>query len=291
MKTEPVAAAADTRPEGDPNDVTPRGARGNPPDWLIVGLGGAYVLALAGLIFLPGGTLIGRLHVLDGGICAQLPGHSFILAGQLLPLCARNTGIYVGFSCALLTLQATGRLRTMRLPTLGVAFALGLCVLALAVDGFNSLFLDLQLPHLYQPHNLLRLATGLATGTAMAAFLAPIANGLIWQREDLRPSFAGFRQLAVMVPVLLLAFLGIASQSAWLLYPLALLETAGLVMALSLINLVFLLALSGRTGRIVTFRQLLPLFSLTVALAVVELLALSALKTSILQSLGGVRLT
>src|SRR5260221_10977987 len=81
----------------------------------------------------------------------------------------------------------------------------------MAVDGFNSLFLDLRLPHLYQPHNLLRLTSGLGTGVAMAAFIVPVANTLIWKHEDERASFGSLRELALMVPVLLLAFLAIGS--------------------------------------------------------------------------------
>ena len=90
-----------------------------------------------------------------------------------------------------------------------------------------------------------------------------------------------------MVPVLLIAFLAVASQASWLLYPLALLSTAGLVAALTLINMVFVLGISGRTGRIEGARALLPALTVALILAVVELLALSLLKTSILQRMGG----
>lgn len=258
-----------------------------PPDWLLASLGALYVAALAALVFLPGGTLLDRLRVLDGGICAQLPTHSFFPAGDQLPLCARCTGIYLGFACTLLVLRAAGRGRVMRLPGWAVALVLALAVVAMGVDGFNSFFRDLQLPHLYQPHNLLRLGTGLAAGTAMAAFLLPVANSLTWRREDDRPAFASFGQLAVMLPVLLIAFLAVASQAAWLLYPLALLSSAGLLAALTLINVVFVLGISGRTGRIERARAFLPILTVAVALAVVELLALSFLKTSLLQRLGG----
>jgi uncharacterized membrane protein len=270
-------------PEGE---LEPRRAWGNPPHWLVFGLAAGYVAALLGLIFLPGGTLLERLRALDGGICAQLPTHSFYPGGQQLPLCARNTGIYMGFSCTLLVLWASGRGRVMRLPSLPVALVLGAAVVVMAVDGFNSLFLDLHLPHLYQPHNLLRLATGLGTGTAMAAFLLPVVNGLVWREEDDRPSFGSFGQLAVMLPVLLLTFLAVASQAGWLLYPLALMSSAGLVVAVSFINLVFVLGLRNRVGEIATVRQLFPLYSLVVVVAVVELLALFALKSALLYGLG-----
>lgn len=256
-----------------------------PPDAVIIALGAAYVAALAALVFLPGGTLLDRLRVLDGGVCAQLPTHSFFFGGQQLPLCARCTGIYAGFTCTVLVLWATGRIHSAQLPGKWVAVVLGLCVLALAEDGFNSLFLDLGLPHLYQPHNLLRLATGLGTGTAMAAFLIPVANTLIWKREDTRASFASLRQLAVVVPALLLTFLAIGtigSQAAFLLYPIALFSGAGLMLALTLVNVVMLLGFGNRAGRFATWRQFFPLLTLAVAVAVVELVALFALKSSLM---------
>lgn len=256
-----------------------------PPDSVIIALGAAYVVALAALAFFPGGTLLDRLRMLDGGVCAQLPTHSFFFGGQQLPLCARCTGIYTGFACTTVVLWATGRLRSAQLPGKWAALVLGLCVLVLAEDGFNSLFLDLGLPHLYQPHNLLRLATGLGTGTAMAAFLIPVANTLVWKSEDVRPSFASLRQLALMLPVLLLAFLAIGtigSRAAFLLYPIAIFSGTGLVLALALVNVVLLLGISSRAGRFAKWRQFFPLLTVAVVCAVIELVALFALKSSLM---------
>ncbi|MGH2517008.1 MAG: DUF2085 domain-containing protein, partial [Ktedonobacterales bacterium] len=248
-----------------------------------------YVVALATLAFLPGATLIERLRALDGGICAQVPSHSFFFSGQQLPLCSRNTGIYSGFASTVVVLLATGRIRAAQLPSKWVALVLGVCVLLLATDGFNSLFLDLGLPHLYQPHNLLRLASGLGTGTAMAAFLIPVANTLLWKHEDQRPSFASLRQLALMLPVLLLAFLAVGtpagSPPAILLYPIALFSSAGLVFALTLVNIVVLLGIGNRAGSFTNWRGVFPVFSVAVVFAVVELMALFALKSSLMMSL------
>lgn len=256
-----------------------------PPLWLLVVIAVAFLAALAALAWLPGATLIERLRALDAGICAQNPAHSFFPADQQLPLCARNTGIYIGFAATFLTLLGTGRLRASSFPSRTVAVILGLAVLVMAVDGFNSLFLDLGLPHPYQPHNLLRLATGLGTGVAMCTFIVPVANALIWKHEDERSSFGSPRALALMLPVLLLVFLAVASQVAPLLYPIALLSTGGLVMALSLVNLAFLLGVSGRVGRVSTWRQLVPVFALALVVALAELVALSLLKTSLLHAL------
>lgn len=275
-----------TQASATPLHTTGAPRRGDPPNWLIAGLLVGYLIAVAILVFWPGATLLERLRALDGGICAQLPSHSFFPGGERLPLCSRNTGIYTGFSLTVSLLFLTGRSRVMRLPGLGVLIALGLAVVAMGIDGFNSLFLDLHLPHLYQPNNLLRLATGLGMGTAMAAVVVPVVSGLLWRDEDLRSSFDSLGQLALMLPILTVAWVAISQQWGFLLYPVALLSSVGLVVALTLVNLVFALGLTNRIGRYTAWKQILPVFSLTFALAIVELMALFMLKTFALQVLG-----
>lgn len=261
-----------------------------PPAWLMIALAVGYLAALALLAFLPGATLIERLRALDGGICAQLPTHSFWPGGQQLPLCSRNTGIYSGFSATFLVLGLTGRLRSSSLPGRWVLVLLGAAVLFMAEDGLNSFILDLGLPHLYQPNNFLRLATGLGTGVAMCAIIVPVANALIWKYDDLRPTFKSLSELAIMVPALLLIFVSVSStiypEFGFLLYPIAIFSTFGLVMALTLVNVVFVLGVTNQVGRFSFWRQLFPFLTVSVILAVLELMALFSLKTAVLAALA-----
>ncbi len=273
-------AEAPTRP----GVAAPPDAGGGRP-WLVPALGALYVAALAALVFFPGDTLIARLRALDGGICAQAGSHSYWPGGEQLPLCSRNTGIYLGFALTFFTLLALGRLRAVRFPGVAVAIILAAAVVFMAEDGFNSFFLDLGLPHLYHPDNRLRLASGLGTGVAMCVFLVPVANTLIWRDEGDGSTFRTPRQLAVMLPILLLAFLAVASPSGLVLYPIALLSSFGLVMALALVNTVFLLGLTNRVGRYAGVRAFFPFFTLAAVFAVVELVALFALKTRVLHML------
>src|SRR2546421_7356667 len=97
-------------------------------------LGMLYLGTLAALVFLPGSSLLDRLRWLDSGICAQMPTHSFYPGGEELPLCARNTGIYLGFIVTLLTLYATGRGRAQRLPPWPIIVVLASGVDMLALD-------------------------------------------------------------------------------------------------------------------------------------------------------------
>jgi len=254
--------------------------------WLIIVLGIFYLGLLTALIFLPGGTLLDRLRWLDSGICAQLPTHSFYPGGVQLPLCARNTGIYLGFMVTLMTLYAMGRGRVQQLPLRPIIVLLVCGGLAMVVDGFNSFFLDLGLPHLYQPHNLLRLGTGLAAGLALATLTLPVINRLLWCEYSDERSIPSWMALLLLIPGLILSFFAVASQNALLLYPLALFSTAGLLTVLSSVNLLVVLAIGRREQTFGGYRELLPFFGLALILAIGELLALAQLKFSLLQALG-----
>jgi len=227
-----------------------------------------------------------RLRWLVSGICAQMPTHSFYPGGERLPLCARNTGIYLGVSLTLLPLYACGRGRVQRLPSKSIIIVLGGGIAALTIDGLNSLALDLGLPHLYQPNNLLRLGTGFATGLALAAFTLPLLNRLFWCEFNEQRSLASWGDALRFLPVLVVCFFAVASQSALGLYPIALLSTAGVLMALSCVNLICLVSISKRDESFTHYRELLPFFSVAFLLAIAELLLLAQLKFSILHAFG-----
>lgn len=253
-----------------PEETPPSG----PPNWLIIGSAAALVVLAAVMVFWPGATLLDRLRALDGGICAQLPTHSFYPGGQRLPLCARNTGIYLGYTIAFITLFLTGRGRAAQFPRWPLMIVMGLCITALGIDGFNSLFLDLHLPHLYQPHNLIRLSTGLLTGASMACFLIPVTNTVLWKHMNDQRSVTSWWQLLQLLPILAIAFLAVATQAAIFLYPVAILSSLGVVTALGLINLTIVVAVSGKACMLYTYRQLFPFFSVAFLLAVGELVGL-----------------
>ncbi|SRR5579883_368900 len=251
--------------------------------WIAAAL---YLGLLTALVFWPGPPLLERLRWLDSGICAQLPTHSFYPGGLQLPLCARNTGIYLGFAVTLITLFLTGRGRAQRVPPWPIALVLIGCVAAMACDGFNSFLLDLGRFHLYQPHNLLRLATGLGTGLAMALFVLPLTNYLCWSHDDERRSVASWQELTLFLPALVLCFFAVASQNSLTLYPVALLSTLGLLLAVASVNLLILIALSRRDQSLTSYREVWLFLSIAGVCAGGELLLLAQGKLILLRALG-----
>src|SRR6266487_130661 len=253
---------------------------------IVTALALLYPGLLVLLVFLPGASMMDRLRWLDSGICAQLLTHSFYPGGERLPLCARNTGIYLGFLVTLITLYATGRGRTQRLPPTSINIALACGVISMAIDGLNSFALDLSLPHLYQPNNLLRLGTGLATGLALATYTLPLLNRLFWCEFNEQRSISSWGSLLRYIPALIVCFFAVTSQSILVVYPIALLSTAGILTALSSVNLICLVAVSKRDESFTCYRELLPLFSIAFVLAIGEMLILAQLKFTVLRALG-----
>jgi len=154
---------------------------------------------------------------LDGGVCSQIPSHSFWIAGQPLPLCARDLGLFGAF---LLTLPFAPRSRRL-------VWLWGLA--PLIVDGANSFAFETFHLSLYQPSNVARLATGALAGACLALAIAHLASR--WQRQAPALSAAGDGASRLGAIGLLLVPAGVALLAAPSL-ALGLLGTAG---ALSLI--------------------------------------------------------
>ncbi|MDI6901213.1 MAG: DUF2085 domain-containing protein [Anaerosomatales bacterium] len=175
----------------------------------------------------------GLLTWLGYGLCHQLPERSFFAGGYQLPVCARDTGIYIGFvvSLAIVALLHRGR-RPSGFPRpllLGIAF---LMVAAMAADGFTSY------ASLRDTSNDLRLMTGLLAGYALAVAVVPILNGQFWERASDEPPLNRWPLLAAW----LLSILPVFAVVRWVLpfagivYPVLL--SVAIVATFTVINLV-----------------------------------------------------
>jgi uncharacterized membrane protein len=95
-----------------------------------------------------------------------------------LPICARDTGIYLGFFISFLFLWFTYRKRENELPSRGVLIAVFLAIGALVTDGVLS-YLGLR-----ETTNTIRLLTGLMSGFALPLLLFPVLNYQIWRHSS-----------------------------------------------------------------------------------------------------------
>jgi uncharacterized membrane protein len=191
------------------------------------------------------------------GICHQLPDHCLRFQGQDLPLCARCTGIFMGFMVGLLLLAATGARGRTGLPARRVAWVLALFFLLWAVDGANSLaLLILERGGLYPPSNGFRLATGLMAGLALGTVFYPIWQFVAGAQTNPAPVLE--RRRALLGPLAVAVGLGAllfwvpgAPYDVWLV-----LVVASVATTLTLLNAALLVLLTGREGAVAGPSQL-----------------------------------
>jgi uncharacterized membrane protein len=222
--------------------------------WRFVFLGCLGTLLLALLIW-PSVPLHWKMYAVVHGVCAQI--HNVELGGAQLPLCARNTGIYASYLITTLYLLALGRGRAAKLPPWPVTLMLGLLVVIMGVDGFNSMFRDLFLPHLYTPRNELRTLTGIGMGTAMAVAMLVIIN--LSLRKDADPEqriLNGWLELGGVLLLSLLVLTGMYGNLAFMFWPIAIVAWTGIVGILFCVNLLVIALLMRYEGSVTRLTQL-----------------------------------
>lgn len=210
-------------------------------------------------------------------VCHRIPERSFTVAGRQLPLCARCSGLYLGAFAGLLALTAAGKSRAGRFPPRRFALILGLFMLAWAGDGFNSFLALLQLPHLYEPTNRLRLVTGALAGISIAAMLLPALNITFWAAPADRRSIARPADLLWLLVAAAAVVLVVLSAADWLLYPLALLSGLLVPLLIGALCAMFYLSFTRREGRATRWQQLAaPLvIGVGAAFAIIALIGLA----------------
>ena len=235
------------------------------------GLATIVAVFVLGFLLLPWsieGKALAALH----GLCAQQPGHSFYFGEQRLPFDARMTGIYGGFAVAVGYLLARGRWRFAGLPSIPILVLLALFVAVLGLDGLNSTLKDLGQPYAYEPHNELRLATGLLTGSSLALFIWLLVAQVGFARSArvARPAVTGTRDLGLLLGAQALFAVVVLGGWSPTRVPLTFLLLLAAVLAVSGLSLAFVLLLGRRECR---SRQTLDLAEpATVALLVAFLL-------------------
>ena len=224
------------------------------------------------------------LSLFGAGVCGQIPSHSFIIGGRQLPLCARCTGTYLGALLGFLGLAALRRRRASSLPPSEVLVSLISFIVLWGVDGLNS-FLSLfpNAPHLYEPHNLLRLITGILQGLALSIIVYPVFNFVLWKETDSARVIRNWRELGyLLIPAALLVWI-VQTQASFLLHPVAVLSVLGVLAMLMIVNTMIVLIVTRRESKAESWRDaFLPLL-LGFLATFLELGALGLLHLALIQ--------
>jgi hypothetical protein len=121
----------------------------------------------------------------------------------------------------------------------------GFFVIAFGIDGVNSyLHFFPGFKGLYEPQNWLRLVTGTGIGIALSSLLFPAFNQSAWKERDERKVFDDFRSLGILLILAAVLDLLVVSEFWPVMYILALISSAGvLVLLIMVYSMVFLMLL------------------------------------------------
>lgn len=157
--------------------------------------------------------LFASIFSFSSGLCHQLPERSYFFQGVQLPLCARCSGIYLGFFLAIILLFILYRKRPRRggFP-LGVFIVGSLFAAAMVFDGFSS-YLGFR-----ETTNLIRLLTGSAFGVTLAVIVYLMAVDVLFKHTsgekplDTTPALLGW---VAMVPLTVLVLFAASAASVY----------------------------------------------------------------------------
>ena len=253
-------------------------------DWLLFAL--ALVAIVAITVWAPGG-LLDKADKVGYAVCHRITLRSFLIGERQMPLCARCTGQYLGAVVGLLYLLGRGRSRASEFPAPAVLTALVLFLGIWAFDGVNSyLTLFPGAPHLYEPHNILRVSTGLLQGFAVISLVWPVFNLTAWAQPEPQHSLHHVGELALLVGVGALLVLALQSEIEAILLPLALISSLGTLIMLTLVLTVMALLVLGRANRATRWRHLFMPLALGLVSSLVLIALIDSARASLTRALG-----
>ncbi len=203
----------------------------------------AALIAITVYIVITPPGLLGKADAVGYAICHRIDERSFHIHDRQLPMCARDTGTFTSAALSMLFIAIIGKKRA-GMPAKKIGIVLVTLFLIWGFDGANSYLYLIkqtypgalpQIPNLYIPNNTLRLLTGSGMGMGMASVLYAAFNQTAWKDVDMRPALASWRDLGLLVTIILVVDLLVLSESLIVLYPVAYISVFGVLMLLSLI--------------------------------------------------------
>lgn len=246
----------------------------------------AALFALTAFIYIAPPGLLGKADAVGYAICHRIDERSFHIGARQLPMCARDTGTFTSAGITLLILALTKPKRG-GMPAKKIIFALGIFFLAWAFDGSNSYLYLIkqtyegafsQIPNIYIPNNTLRLLTGTGMGMGMGAVLYAAFNQTAWKNLDMRPVLDKWRDLGILVGIMLFVDLAILSESVIILYPIAFISVFGVLTLLSLIFSVVWMMIMRQENSFTSLKEMWTALTAGFTLALIMLIIIDILR-------------
>ena len=223
-----------------------------------------------------------KARLIGYALCHQLPQRSFFFDGYQSPLCARCTGMYLGFLIGLVFLIVRRRTHSARMPATAIIAVLIGFITIMGIDGINSTISIIPgAPQLYHTTNIHRIVTGSLFGIAMCMLFFPVFSTAIWRQPSGDRSVKNWRELIVMMLVAFAIDAVVLTQADWLLYPVTIVSIAGPLLLLSFMGAIIVLTLRNLANSVDRWRQLAtPMFA-GLALGLVLITMMDVFRASI----------
>lgn len=249
------------------------------------------VLAIAGLwlVGTPEG-LLGKADAVGYAVCHRIDVRSFHLGGRPLPLCARCTGMYLGALAAFTFFNATAP-RAGLYPGKGMLAVLIAGAGFWAFDGLNSFATLLpDAPHLYQPSNTLRLATGSMIGVGLMTLIYPPFQQLAWRNWDEQRVIPHWKRFGMLALLVVFVDLLVLTGQPLVLYPLAIMSALGVLLLLTMAYGLIALQMLKREAVALRFTSLLLPLAMGLGLALLQIGVIDLLRYLVTRTWSGFNL-
>ncbi|MBU8878503.1 DUF2085 domain-containing protein [Bacillus sp. FJAT-29790] len=161
-----------------------------------------------------------------------------MINGHYLPVCARDTGIYIGIFSSLLVLFAMKKVRATTIPNIKISLLLLLLLFPLIIDGFSSYL------GFYSTTNLIRMTTGILFGITLPLFLVPLLYNSS-SKETAIPVLTRFHE--IFIPLSLAAAIAFLTYQSLLSYTILHVVIIGtLIFWISLLFMLYFTRLKNR---------------------------------------------
>jgi uncharacterized membrane protein len=206
------------------------------------------------------------------GLCHQLPERSYMAGGLQAPVCARDTGIYVGFVVGFALLALIQRDRPTGLPRAHVWVVMGLLLALMGWDGITSY------AGLRNTFNEIRLITGLGVGFSASALVVSMLNDVLWREsssERVLDPFWRFAAWLAAIPMTWAAvtYVGPRAGIAFILF-----IAACIPATLTLVNLVIVGMLPRFDRRALAFADIVVPVAIAFGMSIAEVAASAGLR-------------
>ncbi len=204
-------------------------------------------------------------HLIGFAVCHQLPERSIHFSSHVLPVCARDSGIYLGFLFSFVFLIVVNRRREYGFPPLYVLIFALIGITLMAVDGFTSY------AGLRSTTNAIRLFTGILAGSVLPLVLLPIFNYQAWSESSAERIIRSGYHFVAFAASLFALFLLVESRFIVLYLPLSLVITFTIIFAFFFINLILITMIPLWTKKAGKLRDLAIPFLIAAAFTAAEL--------------------